>query len=227
MRFIIILFSSIFAYLTPYSINPTNLTNFRTFSISPSASLPSCQLPIGSGLKMGVCGSAPELPFCGEFIDFNICQPPVQSLWPEWTAIAKDAVLAEQFSKVVETRISEEKALAKAADGPEPQEEFITVRFAQNQDCVLAFKRALCWANFPRCGESGKSYPVCQTSCENYFKSCRFNSNPCGSNPLWPLSGGSDISSNSTACTGGVKDWQGIGGIGAAGILAAFLISNS
>ena len=202
------------SYITPLSIVAANLSEYRPSLISVSAALPSCELPLGSGLQNGVCASVntSQLSFCGEFLDYQVCQPPAQPLWPAWTVAAKDALLASQFQATVSARIAEEVALAKAAAGPDPQEEFVTVRFAQNSDCVLAFKRALCWANFPKCGNS-QSYPVCQTSCENYFKACRFkNTDICKSNPLWPVLSPSPVSFNSTACTGGVKQVAGIAG---------------
>lgn len=41
------------------------------------------------------------------------------------------------------------------------------------EDCAEAYRRYMCWANFPRCDEEGRSLPMCTSVCENFLRSCR------------------------------------------------------
>jgi hypothetical protein len=49
-------------------------------------------------------------------------------------------------------------------------------RFYNNLDCQDAFKRYMCWINFPRCDEvfEDASLPMCQSACENFFRVCGY-----------------------------------------------------
>lgn len=38
-----------------------------------------------------------------------------------------------------------------------------------------AYKRYFCWLNFPRCDEFGETLPMCQSTCENFFKACGYD----------------------------------------------------
>ena len=44
--------------------------------------------------------------------------------------------------------------------------------FTYNQDCVEAYKDALCYLNFPKCGCREESLPLCRSVCENYYRAC-------------------------------------------------------
>ena len=54
---------------------------------------------------------------------------------------------------------------------------FIKVRFAQNDECLTAYKRLLCWQNFPSCESGNRSVGLCRTACESYHKACLFDTN--------------------------------------------------
>jgi hypothetical protein len=44
--------------------------------------------------------------------------------------------------------------------------------FAANLDCQEAYKRYLCYVNFPRCDENELSLPMCSSVCENFMRAC-------------------------------------------------------
>ena len=154
---------------------------------SVDSEYPSCTLPFGSGLaNMGVCVPptyfADELGFCGEYVRYAACVPPRQPLWGAWNATSKDRLLERQFKVAVDARISQEMTKDQLGN-------YIQIRFSQNMECIEAFKRALCWANFPACGEQdGKSFPVCLSACQDYMTACKYaDFSSCSANPSWPL----------------------------------------
>lgn len=44
----------------------------------------------------------------------------------------------------------------------------------KKRDCREAYKRYLCWVNFPRCDEEERSLPMCSSVCRNMLKACGF-----------------------------------------------------
>ena len=48
----------------------------------------------------------------------------------------------------------------------------VVPRFSENADCQDAYRNYMCWMNFPRCDDAGRSLIMCRSACENYFKSC-------------------------------------------------------
>ena len=44
--------------------------------------------------------------------------------------------------------------------------------FTYNADCIEAYKDALCYLNFPKCGCREESLPLCKSVCENYYRAC-------------------------------------------------------
>ena len=200
------------------SFAPVDLQPFRPSLISPDASNSAlCEIPLSSGLtSSGVCvniGSAPgntfpslgeSLPFCGEYLLFPVCVPARQPLFPGWDAVAKDSLLKTQFEKNVAARISLESQATIDTTDDGINDLFIPVRFTQNLDCVRAFKKALCFANFPRCGT--QSLPVCPATCSSFEASCRyFTGEVCHNGWPFEMSRSANLSSlNSTevVCTG-------------------------
>lgn len=49
----------------------------------------------------------------------------------------------------------------------------IKERFDGNSDCQNSYKNYMCYLNFPRCDQEGRSLIMCRTTCKNYFKSCK------------------------------------------------------
>jgi len=47
-----------------------------------------------------------------------------------------------------------------------------------NPDCREAFSRYFCYVNFPRCDDTtlDRSLPMCRSVCENFMRSCGFES---------------------------------------------------
>lgn len=101
------------------------------------------------------------MPFCGVYIAnyYPPCVPRTQQLPPDQnfpdgrhsdhTTRAKDRWVETTFL---------EKARSNA--------------FRRKRDCQEAYKRYLCWANFPRCDEEERSLPVCSSVCQNMLRAC-------------------------------------------------------
>jgi len=51
---------------------------------------------------------------------------------------------------------------------------YVQVRFTSNPECITAYKNALCWYNFPKCGNYNESLPLCKSSCESYYGACGY-----------------------------------------------------
>eukprot|EP00943_MAST-04B_sp_MAST-4B-sp1_P002752 g2752.t1 len=51
-------------------------------------------------------------------------------------------------------------------------------------DCEYAYKHYMCYLNFPRCDDEGKSLVLCRSVCENYANACHISDdlNRCGPN---------------------------------------------
>jgi hypothetical protein len=117
-----------------------------------------------------------QMPFCQDVVRYTACVPRYQPLYPNHTLLAKDSWASSTHATVVADRIRHElnetlRGLGTNELGiPGP----VTERFNENEDCINAYKNFLCWLNFPRCDEEGRSLILCRSVCENYFRSCRY-----------------------------------------------------
>ena len=67
------------------------------------------------------------------------------------------------------------------------------LKFALNKggqdlsNCEYAYKRYMCYMNFPRCDDEGKSLILCRSVCENYANACGISKdlNRCGPNEFY------------------------------------------
>eukprot|EP00397_Hematodinium_sp_SG-2012_P047543 GEMP01054122.1.p1 GENE.GEMP01054122.1~~GEMP01054122.1.p1 ORF type:complete len:400 (+),score=87.24 GEMP01054122.1:23-1222(+) len=141
--------------------------------LSPDRDLSRCELPPGSGHRVGVCKNVEtlqsELEFCRDAVCYPACVPPTQPLWPEWTVKTKDKLLGQLFKKTIESRIFHEVNTSREVD--------VTLHFTQNLACIEAYKNALCWYNFPKCDCNSESLVLCRSVCENYYRACGFSPN--------------------------------------------------
>lgn len=131
----------------------------------------SCEIPANSGHYTGVCANdvgklREQLTFCKDVVLYRACVPPHQPLWDSWTVKEKDALIGRLFKKAVEARMTREMNRTPNS--------YVHVRLTTNPECVTAFKNALCWYNFPKCGNFNESLPLCESSCESYFKGCGY-----------------------------------------------------
>lgn len=150
-----------------------NLERFVPLERSEDSVHPFCELPVGSNQLTGICVEPADFPgelnFCQDVVKYRACIPPRQPLWPSWNLTAKDNVLGKLFKQAVDRRLAKELAPVTT--------EFIKVRFAQNDECLTAYKRLLCWQNFPSCESGNRSVGLCRTACESYHKACLFDTN--------------------------------------------------
>jgi len=142
-------------------------------AVSMDKDLPLCEIPAKSGRFVGVCRDVQsvqnELSFCKDAVCYNACVPPSQPLWPDWNLKSKDKLVGEIFNRTVEARIVREMTIST--------EEYVTVRLTHNLACIEAYKNALCWYNFPKCGCMQQSLALCRSACENYHKMCGYTKN--------------------------------------------------
>eukprot|EP00929_Paragymnodinium_shiwhaense_P000862 TRINITY_DN101064_c0_g1_i1.p1 TRINITY_DN101064_c0_g1~~TRINITY_DN101064_c0_g1_i1.p1 ORF type:complete len:479 (+),score=74.51 TRINITY_DN101064_c0_g1_i1:86-1438(+) len=147
-------------------LRPTVWSN-DTGPFSPAV----CELPAASGHLTGICqddveGLRDKLDFCKEAVRYRACVPAHQPLWEGWDAAKKDKLIAGIFKDLVEKRIAKEQEVSLS--------KYVPIHFLANPDCVAAFKNVLCWYNFPKCGDSNRSLPLCRESCDRYFQACLF-----------------------------------------------------
>ena len=187
---------------------PSDLLGARNLTVSPDFGLYSqCELPRGSGQLSGICVppsyTADILPFCGEFVSYAACVPPTSSIpaWASWHAAAKDTLIAGMYNSIVAERIAAEAVSVNDDSLP-----YVEIRFTENAECILNFKKALCVYNFPECifapiSLSDKTaniwltvrdiLPICRSDCEEYFSTCKFDSamtsKLCGADSVWPI----------------------------------------
>jgi len=107
-----------------------------------------------------------QLTFCKDVVQYRACVPAHQPLWPDWNATKKDALLSRLFKDVVERRLAKELNVTP--------KEFVEIHLLSNKECFTALRNALCWYNFPKCDDSNMSLPLCRESCENFYKSCKY-----------------------------------------------------
>lgn len=135
--------------------------------VSPDCLKPKCEIPARSGEFVGACQPyefvQTQLKFCRSRVCYDACVPVKQYLLPDWNLRAKDLLVEKLFKNLVEKRIERE---VNDSDIITPS------YFTYNPDCIEAFKDALCYLNFPKCGCRQESLPLCTSVCQNYYKSC-------------------------------------------------------
>lgn len=156
-----------------------------------------CQI---AGYESGVCDHGiredqdrreAEMPFCGRFIKYVPCVPhqkfytepeaqPDRNFphgrWKNHTTLHKDNWIREMVKANMFYRISLEidEDLQDKGVNEYGHKKEIKPRFRDNDDCKYAYIRYMCWINFPRCDDTENSLLTCQSSCENFFKSCNY-----------------------------------------------------
>lgn len=153
------------------------------------------------------------MPFCEKYITYTPCVPADQSLppdaefpegrWSNHTARNKDEWIRKMIQGNIHWRVYLELMTMDGRlkdKGPlneyEKRTEIIP-RFHQSvssSDCKEAYRRFMCWMNFPRCDDNGNSLIMCRSACENFFKSCKYEED------LWRC-GRSDYVTNETVMT--------------------------
>ncbi len=63
----------------------------------------------------------------------------------------------------------------------------ILVHFLKNDQCQEAYKAYFCYLNFPRCDEAQNSLLLCKSTCESFFRACRYPAGDLGnmSTGMW------------------------------------------
>eukprot|EP00392_Amoebophrya_sp_AT5.2_P008983 g9011.t1 len=132
------------------------LTQYYPPQISPHCGQIKCEIPALSGEFIGACQNEEyiqsQISFCKTRVCYDACVPPIQYLHPEWTLQAKDRLVERRFKALVEERIRREVNDTKGIEVP--------MLFTYNADCIEAFKDALCYLNFPKCGCKQESLPI-------------------------------------------------------------------
>lgn len=152
-----------------------------------------------SGTDSGICSyygttNSPlwrqqNMPFCAGYVTYPACMPaginsalPPTRRFPEGrftnnTVIAKDTWVGESAQAHVNLMISYEQNSEFRKRGYDVNGHIgkIYKRFYKRPDCKNAFFALFCWTNFPRCDlVKNESLPVCKSSCENFYKNCRY-----------------------------------------------------
>ncbi|ETV65358.1 hypothetical protein H257_17890 [Aphanomyces astaci] len=114
------------------------------------------------------------MPFCGPILPYTTCVPRAQTLWYNHSVKSKDLFLAQMFKKIVVQRQLYEADVAMQSAGVDEWGGLgeIVPRYTENKDCQDAFRNYMCWLNFPRCDDAGRSLVLCRSVCENFFKAC-------------------------------------------------------
>ncbi|CAD7953081.1 unnamed protein product [Amoebophrya sp. A25] len=144
------------------------LTAFYPKRVSPHCAQVKCELPAGSGEFIGACQNEEyiqsQISFCKSRVCYDACVPPAQFQDMEWTLREKDRLVEERFKALVEERMRKEVNSTVGVEVP--------MLFTYNSDCIEAFKDALCYLNFPKCGCRQESLPMCRSVCTNYYAAC-------------------------------------------------------
>lgn len=128
-----------------------------------------------------------QMGFCADLVSGYIpCVPKEQALPPtrefplgrflNHSTYLKDQWVEEMYKEVVRTREGYEasKVLKKAGVDENGLVGKVYPRFKKHKDCYDAYKAYMCWANFPRCDDRGRSLPMCTSVCLNFFKACGY-----------------------------------------------------
>jgi len=132
------------------------------------------------GYDSGECQARDEyefqMPFCQDVVRYSACVPRYQPLYPNHTLAAKDAWVSSTHAGIIDARQRAEKnqTLRQLGTNENGIPGEVVERFFENEDCIGAYKNFICWLNFPRCDEEGRSLVLCMSVCENYFRSCRY-----------------------------------------------------
>ncbi|CAD7923839.1 unnamed protein product [Amoebophrya sp. A120] len=145
-----------------------SLESFYPPQVSPHCLQSACEIPAQSGEFIGACQNSEyiqsQISFCRSRVCYDACVPPIQYIHPEWTLREKDRLVEKRFKALIEERIRRE---VNASVDPE-----VPMLFTYNADCIEAFKDALCYLNFPKCGCAQESLPMCTSVCNNYYTAC-------------------------------------------------------
>lgn len=113
-----------------------------------------------AGVDAGQCISesafAAVAPFCAPFVRYTACVPAPQPGFAVPTAAEKDAWVREAVSNMTAT-----PAVASL--------------FGKSSDCGSSYRAFACFLAFPRCDDGGASLLMCRSSCENYFRACKYS----------------------------------------------------
>mmetsp|Transcript_59738 Transcript_59738/g.110561 ORF Transcript_59738/g.110561 Transcript_59738/m.110561 type:complete len:412 (+) Transcript_59738:79-1314(+) len=148
-----------------------DLTPLRPVMWSEDLDRAACELPAASGVMSGVCTDnatvlQEKISFCADVVPYRACIPADQPLWGTWSATKKDMLLSKLFKRMIDKRMAREMNVTPDV--------YVEVKFLSNPECVSALKRALCWYNFPKCSFDNRSLPLCESSCEAYYRACRY-----------------------------------------------------
>lgn len=203
---------------------PSDLIPYLPKSASDDFGIfPDCRLP-GSPLVAGICVPATyvdeSLAFCGEFVTYSTCVPPANPLWSNWTAGAKDALLASLFASAVQSRKGQESVSLETGG------DYVSMLFTGNDACVSNYKKILCMYNFPQCGGGVEAFPLCKTRCVDYFTTCKLGTSGITSlceaaGSTWP---GQDVAlADSLNCTGSWSESLSVAAAFVVALVAPFL----
>jgi len=87
-------------------------------------------------------------------------------MWPNWNASAKDTLLKQLYKDMVEFRIEREMNVTP--------DMYVPIHYMSNPQCVASLRNALCWYNFPKCNDANRSLPMCDSTCQEYYKNCKY-----------------------------------------------------
>jgi hypothetical protein len=158
-----------------------------------------------SGECVGEEELAPSIPYCAEYVQYTACAPKYQRTWWNFTTSAKDKWIKATVNKIVQERKRHEMNLTMQEYGVNEYGDSQKVgrrfwngnyddpdglKFFENKggqdlsNCEYAYKRYMCYLNFPRCDDEGKSLILCRSVCENYANACGIpkDLNRCGPN---------------------------------------------
>lgn len=135
-----------------------------------------------AGRESGSCAAmtpavADRMPFCARVVPYTACLPREYPWWPTMTLEHKDAWVATAVSQVVSSVACRERG---GCIGDDPAWSNATgttgKRFSgpHGTDCMNAFTNFMCWMNFPRCDDGGRSLLMCRSACLNLFKACGY-----------------------------------------------------
>ena len=146
-----------------------------------SYSLQGARACVIQGVDSGVCITetqfAASTSFCSSYVRYPVCVPTPLPGFPQLTATAKDSWVQDQVTSYTAQRRAIESGALIPTDPTYSNYSAgatVTSRFS-NPDCQRAYTAFMCYLAFPRCDPSGASVRVCQSVCENLFRSCKYD----------------------------------------------------
>lgn len=126
--------------------------------------------------------------FCGKYIAnyYPPCVPNVESIdadrnfpdgrWKSFNVKTKDRWIEQETIRIIEERIAIEtnKTARKLGIDEFGNKGKTKRRFHKNRACQEAYRKYMCWINFPRCDDDEESLPMCQSVCLNFFRTCGY-----------------------------------------------------